>query len=257
MEKEWYISLNFYPVEKHVKLIQLLLNKASNIYVRKDYFQYIEWKEEWKKEYIDELYEDFVSNSLYLDTKEEAKINQEINEEIIQELKYQEFFNPYMEDIHALKQKLKNNSLKNTERIKTIIKTILRKYMDSIEYVEEEFFLKENKCFTNIPNYSFRAYYSDGILEDWNNTYDWYQIKDEESLNKFLLHSSYEYNLIITENKEDIKEFSYYLNLIESAYDVLAIQCKNKKYEELLLEKFEAEFHETDKITLYDKSMEI
>ena len=45
-----------------------------------------------------------------------------------------------MEDIHALKQKLKNNSLKNTERIKTIIKTILRKYMDSIEYVEEEFF---------------------------------------------------------------------------------------------------------------------
>ncbi len=156
MKKEWYISLNFYPVEKHVKLIQLLLNKASNIYVRKDYFQYIEWKEEWKKEYIDELYEDFVSNSLYLDTKEEAKINQEINEEIIQALKYQEFFNPYMEDIHALKQKLKNNSLneasqtfmegiknnslKNTERIKTIIKTILRKYMDSIEYVEEEFF---------------------------------------------------------------------------------------------------------------------
>ena len=136
MKKEWYISLNFYPVEKHVKLIQLLLNKASNIYVRKDYFQYIEWK----KEYIDELYEDFVSNSLYLDTKEEAKINQEINEEIIQALKYQEFFNPYMEDIHALKQKLKNNSLKNTERIKTIIKTILRKYMDSIEYVEEEFF---------------------------------------------------------------------------------------------------------------------
>lgn len=117
-------------------MIQLLLNKASNIYVRKDYFQYIEWK----KEYIDELYEDFVSNSLYLDTKEEAKINQEINEEIIQALKYQEFFNPYMEDIHALKQKLKNNSLKNTERIKTIIKTILRKYMDSIEYVEEEFF---------------------------------------------------------------------------------------------------------------------
>ena len=108
-------------------MIQLLLNKASNIYVRKDYFQYIEWK----KEYIDELYEDFVSNSLYLDTKEEAKIN----EEIIQVLKYQEFFNPYMEDIHALKQKLKN-----TERIKTIIKTILRKYMDSIEYVEEEFF---------------------------------------------------------------------------------------------------------------------
>ena len=120
-------------------MIQLLLNKASNIYVRKDYFQYIEWK----KEYIDELYEDFVSNSLYLDTKEEAKINQEINEEIIQALKYQEFFNPYMEDIHALKQKLKNNSLKNTERIKTIIKTILRKYMDSIEYVEEEFFLKK------------------------------------------------------------------------------------------------------------------
>ena len=113
-------------------MIQLLLNKASNIYVRKDYFQYIEWK----KEYIDELYEDFVSNSLYLDTKEEAKIN----EEIIQVLKYQEFFNPYMEDIHALKQQLKNNSLKNTERIKTIIKTILRKYMDSIEYVEEEFF---------------------------------------------------------------------------------------------------------------------
>ena len=56
---------------------------------------------------------------------------------------------------------------------------------------------------------------------------------------------------------EDIKEFSYYLNLIERAYDVLAIQCKNKKYEELLLEKFEAVFHKTDKIILYDKSMEI
>lgn len=136
MENKWYILLNFYPIEKQIKLIQLLLNKASNIYVRKDYFQYIEWKEEWKKEYINELYEDFVSNSLYLDSREETKIN----EEIIQALKYQEFFNPYMEDIHALKQKLKNNSLKNTERIKTIIKTILRKYMDSIEYVEEEFF---------------------------------------------------------------------------------------------------------------------
>lgn len=44
IEKEWYILIEFSStVEKQVKLIQLLSDKTSNIYVRKDFFNYSEW----------------------------------------------------------------------------------------------------------------------------------------------------------------------------------------------------------------------
>lgn len=44
IEKEWYILIEFSStVEKQVKLIQLLSDKISNIYVRKDFFNYSEW----------------------------------------------------------------------------------------------------------------------------------------------------------------------------------------------------------------------
>lgn len=252
IEKEWYILIEFSStVEKQVKLIQLLSDKTSNIYVRKDFFNYSEWKEEEKIEYINELYEEFIFDTLYI--KQEAE--EKMNKEIIEALKYQNFFNTAIEEINNIKQKLKNYSIKNTKKVETIIKTIIEKNI-ALCVEKEELFLEENKCFTNISNNSFRAYFSDGSLEDWNSTYDWYQIKNKESLEKFLLHNS-TYNLIITKNGKDIKEFNYYLNQIENIHEVLAIQCKNERYKKVFIEKFQAEFSETDKIILYNKSIEI
>lgn len=252
MEKEWHISIEFgNTVEKQIKLIQLLLDKTSNIYVRKDYFNYFDWTEEEKREYINELYEEFVFDTLCIKQETEEKMN----EKIIETLKYKKIFNVSIKEINYIKQKLKNNSLKDTKKIETIIKTIIEKNIDL--FVEkDELFLEENKCFTNVSNTSFRAYFSDGSLEDWKNTYDWYQIKNKESLNQFLLHNS-TYNLIIAKNGEDIKEFTYYLNQIENIHEVLAIQCKNERYKKLLIEKFQAEFSKTNKIILYNKSIKI
>lgn len=252
MEKEWYISIEFSnTVEKQIKLIQLLSDKTFNIYVRKDFLNYSEWKEEEKIEYINELYEDFIFDSLCVKHETEEKMNKEI----IEALKYQKFFDTPIEEINDIKQKLKNHSLKNTKKVEMIVKTIIEKNI-ALCVEKDKLFLEENKCFTNVPNNSFRAYFSDGSLEDWNSTYDWYQIKDKEILNEFLLHNN-TYNLIITKNGEDIKEFNYYLNQIENIHEVLAIQCKNEMYKKLLIEKFQSEFSDTNKIILYNKSIEI
>lgn len=236
---EWIIIENF-PlgnVEEHIKLFEMLSNKDTVFLVRKEFLKFEELEKDEKNEIIDENYNLFKEGLLYFKTED---VKKEVEEQIFStmkqfsKIKMQEIDNSISGMLEILE---KSKEIKLIEEIKRIITYTIEKDRE-----KRGGLLSNNFVYRTKENQSHKYNASNGIMENECKDFEWYKISNISKLKQFIEENTNNYNIIVTQNNREYKQYSYYLNYYEGNKFILAVQDKEgdfcKKFHRIFMEKY-------------------